>query len=85
MTTPEPIAITTTLYLGPPEAAYGRERMVPVLTASEAATAIQSGLQALLPEGAWHLAAAVLRGFGADEEHIGFRLAMAGGPQKIRS
>ena len=79
----EPVAITTTLYLGPPEAAYGRERMVPVLTASEAATAIQSGLQALLPEGAWHLAAAVLRSFGATSDHIDFRFKIAGGPAYV--
>lgn len=75
------IAITTMLYLGPPEAAYGRERLVPVQTASEAMTAIMSGLQALLPAGSWDEAAAVLRGFGAPEEHIAFRLELAGAPQ----
>lgn len=76
----EPIAITTTLYLGPPEAAYGREYMTPVQTASEAMTAIMSGLQALLPPGAWDEAAEVLRGFGAHPDHIEFRLEMAGKP-----
>ena len=74
----EALAITTTLYLGPPEAAYGREHMVPVTTSSEAITAIQSGHQALLPPEAWASAIAVLRHFGADEEFISFRLAMAG-------
>jgi hypothetical protein len=72
------VAVTTTLYLGPPEAAYGRERMVPVQDASEARTAILSGLQALLPADAWAEAADVLRGFGAPEEHVLFRLELAG-------
>jgi hypothetical protein len=73
-------AVTTTLYLGPPEAAYGRERMIPVQDVSEAMTAIQSGLQALLPPGSWGEAAEVLRRFGAPEEHVTFRLKMAGAP-----
>ena len=80
----EPIAVTTTLYLGPPEAAYGREYMVPVESACEAMTAILSGLQALLPAGAWSMAEEVLRAFGAPEDHIAFRLEMAGGsPRQI--
>ena len=74
----EPIAVTTTLYLGPPEAAYGRELMVPVKSVSEAMTAIRSGLQALLPAGAWSMAEEVLRRFGASEDHIAFRLELAG-------
>jgi hypothetical protein len=43
-------------------------------------TAIKSGHSALLPAGAWGEAAAVLRGFGAPEDHIAFRLEMAGAP-----
>lgn len=74
------VAVTTTLYLGPPEAAQGRERMVPVEDASEAMLAIASGLHALLPPGAWDVAAEVLRRFGAPEDHIAFRLEMAGAP-----
>jgi hypothetical protein len=81
----EPIAVTATLYLGPPEAAEGRERMVPVQNACEAVTAIKSGLQALLPAEAWASAAGVLRHFGADAEYIRFRLAMAGAPSRIRN
>lgn len=80
----EAITITPNLFLGPPEAAEGRERMLPVQTWSEAVTAIQSGHQALLPPQAWASAAAVLRHFGADEEYIGFRLAMAGSPAKLK-
>lgn len=78
--TPEALAITTTLYLGPPEVAYGRESMIPVQDVSEAMLVIQSGLQALLPPWAWGEAAEVLRRFGASEEHVTFRLQMAGAP-----
>lgn len=74
------VAITTRLFLGPPEAAGLLRDLIPVETAGDAMTAIQSGHSALLPAGAWELAAAVLRGFGASEEHITFRLEMAGYP-----
>lgn len=76
----EAITITPTLFLGPPEAAEGRERMIPVRTADEALTAIRSGHQALLPADGWNDAAAVLRYFGADDEYIGYRLKMSGRP-----
>lgn len=78
--TPDAIAITTRLFLGPPEAALRLRDLIPVQSVSDAMTAIQSGHSALLPAGAWDEAAAVLRAFGADEEHIRFRLDMAGAP-----
>lgn len=74
------VTITPTLFLGPPEAAYGRERMVPVETAEDAFQAIQNGLKALLPPQSWAAAADVLARLGADPAWISSRLQLAGMP-----
>ena len=67
------------LYVGPPEAAYGRDDMLPVEDVSEALVALQSRHSALLPPGRFDLAAEVLRRLGATEDHIAFRLRIARG------
>jgi hypothetical protein len=72
------VAVTTRLYLGPPEAAAIWPDMIPVETAADAVTVIMSGHSALLPELAWEVAEEVLRRFGASEEHIAFQLGSAG-------
>lgn len=72
------VAITERLFIGPPEAAYGFADMLPVEDASDAMTAIRSGHSALLPPGRWDLAAAVLKGFGADDEHVAWLFQVAG-------
>lgn len=74
----EAVTITPTLLLGPPEAAEGRHKLIPVETADDAFQAICNGLSALLPPDAWDAAAETLRRLGADEEWIAGRLQHAG-------
>lgn len=74
------VTITPTLLLGPPEAAYGRDKMVPVETAEDAFQAISNGLSALLPAGGWEMAAETLDRLGVEQDWISRLLRVAGGP-----
>ena len=72
------ITITPTMFMGRPEAAEIWLDMIPVDNASDALTVVMCGHKALLPPGAWDVAADVLRRFGATEEWIHFILDRCG-------
>ena len=73
--------LTPTLLLGrPPEASH-----VAVETVSEALAVIESGRTALLPEGAWDTAKAVLEGLGLDEDTVADRLHYGQTGQPLRA
>jgi hypothetical protein len=65
------------IYVGPPEAACGRDRMLVVDDPGDAVTALSDRYSVLLPD--YDTAAEVLRRLGATEEHIIFRLRIARG------
>jgi hypothetical protein len=71
------VAVTSMIYVGPPEAAAGREQMLALEDVGEALTALADRYAVLLPS--YELAAEVLRRLGASEDHIAFRLAIAQG------
>lgn len=66
--------------MGPPEAAGARPNLIPVDNASDGFTAVMSGLSALLPPGAWAMAAEMLTKFGFDDSWVAFKLDQAGRP-----
>lgn len=71
--------VTTHLVVGdPPSKISGRTSQVQ--STEQAIEVIERGGTAVLPDGAWDLAADVLRYFGADEEHIRFQVDTARDP-----
>ena len=69
--------VTPTLMLGAPGSGDHLSNVEYLETASDAASAIRSGLTAMLPPGSWDVAEETLRLLGADEIVIEDRLHVA--------